>query len=291
MEIASTAILTMPRDLSTDDHPSTDEVLECLSRSGYLLESRLVQLLTDEGFFVEANQSVQDTRTGKSREIDLIAESHRYTPEHGDCKVKTTFIVEALNNRLPFVLLTPWSWTPLSASEYRLKFSVTPYPGRCLAKLDLDKEKSTFADDIFSQFCGLSRKSGGGPLMASHPDDVYGSLLKAAEYIELRISEWSATEKPDDKYWRIFFWQPVLVLGGQLLTVRLSPEGKPLIEEAPAARLVFNWHCDGRPTTTVFNVVTEAHFKELFQRHVCEDFVLEQKLHAIRAEFFSGRGS
>src|SRR5882724_6486619 len=136
----------MSRDLPADDNPSMDDILECLNRSGYMLESRLVRLLTEEGFFVEANQVAQDARTGKSREIDLIAEFYRHTPEHRYSCVKTTLVVEAVNNKYPFVLLTPWAWTPLSSSDYRVKFGVSPHPGAFLSKFDLDEDKNALID-------------------------------------------------------------------------------------------------------------------------------------------------
>ncbi|MCG8528056.1 MAG: hypothetical protein MI748_16860, partial [Opitutales bacterium] len=50
------------------------EILECMSRSGYLMEGRIIRSLNEAGFFVEPNQSIIDPETGKSREIDLIAE-------------------------------------------------------------------------------------------------------------------------------------------------------------------------------------------------------------------------
>lgn len=86
------------------DRVTLDEVRQCLERSGYLLESRLVRSLTSHGYFVEPNQVVRDRRTGKTREIDLIAEYFNYHPERRKVAVKTFFVVEAINNRFPFVL-------------------------------------------------------------------------------------------------------------------------------------------------------------------------------------------
>jgi hypothetical protein len=73
-----------------------NEVLECLERSGYLLESKIVRALTDQGYFVEPNQVVRDPRTGKSREIDLIAEYYEWQPDHQGLCVKTNFVVEII---------------------------------------------------------------------------------------------------------------------------------------------------------------------------------------------------
>jgi len=270
-----------------EDKPTHDEVLECLNRSGYLLESRLAQQLFEDEFFVESNQVVKDARTGKSRDIDLIAEHHRYTPEHRYSHVKTTFVVEASNNKYPFVLLTPWRWTPMTGPELQSKVIVTPssQESRIWSHLDPDDEKRAAADEPYAQFCVLTRKSGTKELMASHTDDLYGSFLKVAEYIEQSMAEWESYEGEQvEKYWRMFFWQPVLVLSGSLLVVRLQTGGTPFLEETHSARLVFNWHSQDQQTTTIFNVVTETHFRTFVTSLVQEDFELEKKLHALRLD-------
>lgn len=270
-----------------DDKPTNDEVLECLNRSGYLLESRLAQQLFEHDFFVESNQVVRDVRTGKSREIDLIAEHERYTPEHKYSHVRTTFVVEASNNKYPFVLLTPWRWTPMYGPEVQNKFIITPpsQESRIWSHLDPEDERRESADEAYTQFCVLTRKSGAGELMASHTDDIYGSLLKVAEYIEQNLTDWRNDRGEHfERYWRIFFWQPVLVLSGNLLVVRLQTDGTPFLEETQSARLVFNWHAGDQPTTTIFNVVTESYFKQFVSSIEADDFQMEKKLHALRLE-------
>jgi hypothetical protein len=51
-----------------------EEMLEALNRSGYLMESEIASMLAEFGFFIETNQVIEDKFTGKSREIDLLAE-------------------------------------------------------------------------------------------------------------------------------------------------------------------------------------------------------------------------
>ena len=104
---------------------SIEDVRECLERSGYLMESRLVRSLCDANFFVEPNVAHKDPRTGKSREIDLIAEDGGRAFHPKTC-VKTQLIVEAVNNRLPVVLLTERPSSPNADFENYLKFGCTP---------------------------------------------------------------------------------------------------------------------------------------------------------------------
>jgi hypothetical protein len=64
---------------------------------------------------------------GKSREIDMTAESAAGSFRRGVC-VKTTFVIEAVNNRFPVILLTERPSSPNADFESYLKFSTSPNP-------------------------------------------------------------------------------------------------------------------------------------------------------------------
>ena len=260
-----------------------DEVRECLERSGYLLESRLVRALTARGYFVEPNQVVRDPRTGKAREIDLIAEYYDYNPERQKVAVKTVFVVEAINNRFPFVLLTERPYTPSADFESYIKFACTPEPNPFSDKFDIYEEKGADWQNLFSQYCVITKKRGDKELMALHPDDVYGSLLKLAEYVEGEVEVWASRDGLEhDKYWRMFFWQPMLVLSGQVVIARFQEDGTTELSEASIGRLEFNWHAEDKNRTTVIEVLTEEFFLERLAAIVKQDDELEGKLHLLR---------
>lgn len=260
-----------------EEQPHLNEIRECLERSGYLLESRLVRSLTDSGYFVEPNQVLRDPRTGKSREIDLIAELYRYDPTRKGIHVWTTFVIEALSNKFPFVLLTPRPYTPGADFESYLTFSFTPDPNPFMDELDVYEAKKANWDNLFSQYCVLTQKKGDRKeFMASHPDDLYGSLLKLAEYVENDFSEWRASlASAKDKYWRLKFWHPVLVLSGQLVTVTLGKDGQPLLQESEIGRLEFNWHAGDERRTTIIEVVAEQFFLKRLNAVAAKDEEIE----------------
>jgi hypothetical protein len=88
---------------------------EALRRSGYLMESRIVERLAKAGYFVEPNQKIADSKTGKSREIDLIAELWDDEPEKikkHKLAISVQFVCEAKNNPNPVVLLTNLPFSP-----------------------------------------------------------------------------------------------------------------------------------------------------------------------------------
>lgn len=267
-----------------NDQISPDELLKCLARSGYLLESQIVRELDAQGYFVEPNQVLRDPRTGKSREIDLVAEYYSYVPEHRGLRVKTHFVVEIVNNRLPVVLLTQRPFSPNSDFESYVKFGTTPDPAPFYLELDIYEERSPQNEALFAQYCALSMKKGEArELMASHPDDLYSSLQKLSEYVEQELEvfqHWGAETKND--IWRVFFWHPMLVVGGQLFAISVSDSGNPKVEEVESAFLEFNWHQGEDHKTTAIEVVQIAAMYERMAKIVSWDSALEAKLHALR---------
>ena len=266
------------------DYVSLEKIRECLDRSGYLMESRLVRSLTEQGYFVEPNQVLRDPRTGKSREIDLVAEYYSYNRERPKVCVKTHFVVEAINNRFPFVLTTERPYTPNADFESYIKFAATPEPNSFISELDLYDEKHADWENLFSQYCLLTKKKSDKEFMASHTDDVYGALLKLSEYVEHALAIWASRDRPDAKYWRLFFWQPMLVLSGQLIRMQLRDDDTPELQEVSMGRLEFNWHDDDQPRTTVIEVVTEQFLLKRLATIVEKDDELAEKVHALRRQ-------
>ncbi len=93
---------------------SEPEIIDSLQRSGYLLESEISKNLASLGFFIEPNQVIKDSLTGKSREIDLMAEHYFHDPERAKYKVamKIKFVFEIKNNIQLVVLLTDYQYSP-----------------------------------------------------------------------------------------------------------------------------------------------------------------------------------
>src|SRR5690349_22770439 len=149
------------------------EILECLRRSGYLLESRIVRSLADAQFFVEPNVAVKDPRTGKSREIDVLAEYFDYDPVRRNVSVKTHFVIETINNHLPLILMNPHPGSPNEDLDGYLRFGMTPDSIPGVDEISFLELKGFWGEARYSQYCALTRKKSGEELMASHSDDLY----------------------------------------------------------------------------------------------------------------------
>ena len=267
-------------------HIPLEEVEECLERSGYLLESDLVRALTDRGFFVEPNQVIRDPRSGKSREIDLVAEHYIWTPENRGVSAKTYFVVEVINNKFPFVLLTQRPRTPNVDFESYVKYICTPDETILSQEIYIPENREPDEDRLFSQYCVLTQKNRSDKeLMASHPDDVYGSFQKLSEYIEEQLTTWNSyTGEEIGSHWRAFFWLPMLVVGGQLVSVTTGENGISELKEVSSGYLEFNWHAGDERRTTFIEVLTVSRFLERVTEVVAIDQQLEEKLHALRTK-------
>lgn len=175
----------------SDAPPTKEEMLKCLERSGYCLEGRLVKALDALGFFVETNQAHFDERSGKSREIDLVAESYRHVEGgHRTC-VKTNLVsAEWMNN---------------------------------------------------------------------------------------------AT----DEYWRIFNWQPVVVVQNDLYVLTENKSGKYELEATAEAKLQLNFHHKGEPKSTMVTFVTEAHLPTFARQVLARDAAVEDQMVKVRLNLSS----
>lgn len=161
---------------------SKTEMIEALNRSGYLLESEISSFLANQGFFVETNQVIEDSITGKSREIDLIAEYYEHKPERSSykCASKINFVFEIKNNLFPIVLLTQFSFTPNIEDWMGLKEALT-----IPEKIDYDTFNSYYEslihqskNSIYTQYCSFHKKKENDELMALHPEVIYSGLMK-----------------------------------------------------------------------------------------------------------------
>jgi hypothetical protein len=263
------------------------EMLECLQRSGYLLEGRIARALQNIDCFVESNLPFQDERTGISREVDMLAESSGFDVDTPKTCVKTSFIIEAINNLYPVVLLTPKGWSPFTAVEEFLHYKVTPpeetTPHPFLSECDILELHGVFGWKPFCQYCAFSRKKQGGELMASHPEDLHGSIRKVAEYLlhskEVH-HEWMNDRR--DGYWRIFQWRAVIVLQNELFVCSERKTGAATLTKAKHAKLEYSLHYRDTGHTLIVDFVVENALPDFVRSIVARDKEIEESFHKKR---------
>lgn len=240
-----------------------DEMLQALHRSGYIMESEVSNLLSELGFFVETNQVITDQNSGKSREIDLIAEYYDWSEEKSKNNVSTKlrFVFEIKNNNLPLVLLTKFKPSPNSnlIIEGLKEFISNPldssYPY-------WEGSHGKIIDDfssVYTQYCSFQRKKSDDELMALHPTEVYEGLSKITQYCEEELEMWNSLKR--DKYFRHWLCLPVLLINKELY--ELSDDK---LNEVNCSVLAYNYHFNRYPTTSYVFVVTKKGLPEFLDK-------------------------
>lgn len=242
----------------------------------------MIRALSGARFFVEPNVAFKSARTGSTNFIGLVAEDADGPATAGVC-VKTTVPIETYNNDLPLVLLAERPSTPNSDWENYIKFGLTPEPCPFYREFHVYEEKNAKWDNLFAQYCAISRPDGAGALSAMHPEGLQASLLALAEYTEAELNsfnEWTAEDETG--CWRAFFWQPTLVVSGQLMTAQIEDDGSLRLIETPLARLEFNWHDEEQRRTTVIEIVREDFLLERVEVIRQQDNNISCRLRAYR---------
>lgn len=273
--------------MTTNDQIAIDVIRKSLERSGYLMKSRIVSALDASDFFVEPNVSLKG-REGQQRAIDITTEARSRVHRPG-ISVKTTFVIQTFNNAYPIVLLTERPSTPHADYESYVKFGISPDPCPFHEKFHPYEERAADWHNLFSELCMLGKEQDQEELVAGPPLEVLSAVLRACEYTEREVdsfNDWTSAEI--EKYWRVFFWHPLLVVSGQLLTAKVSADGSVQIQEVPLARLEVNWHDGDERKTTVVEVIREDFLLERLEVLRAQDDAIEERIHAFRRSQESG---
>jgi len=249
--------------MKADPKITEDEMISALNRSGYLLESDTARTLAKAGFFIESNQVIEDPITGKSREIDLVAEYYAFKKERADLRTysQVTFVFEIKNNLFPLVLLTRFEFPPSIEDWMGLKEALTIPDNLKYDWIDGYYQK-IILNEIYTQYCSFSRKKQSDQLMALHPDNIHEGLSKITYYCEQMVKHYdkeliypkSKSSKKEVAF-RHFLFMPVLLINKDLFELR---ENK--LKKVDYSVLVHNYHFDKERKMAYVFVVTKKGF-------------------------------
>jgi hypothetical protein len=270
--------------LNDDRIVTNDEMIDAISRSGYLLESQISELLSGAGFFVEANQVIKDPSTGKSREIDLLAEYYSYQEGRDSIAAKIKFVFEIKNNTCPMVLMTSLKPTP----------NIEPWEGLREVVTQSDSTKPLSQDDrfferlvgyktdrIFTQYCSFKRKRDVGrnsELMAWHPEEFHEGLMKIIQYCDEEVASWEDRDVSD--YFRDFLYLPVLVLGGVLNELEVDRKGKARLKKVKTSKLWYNYHWKDEKKSAIIWIVTRRGFTDFIANMIKVERAIEDEMNS-----------
>ncbi|UPT69344.1 MAG: hypothetical protein M0D53_08900 [Flavobacterium sp. JAD_PAG50586_2] len=270
------------------------EIIEALERSGYLFESEISKLLIEQKYFVETNKVIKDSYTGKSREIDLVAEFFDHDPKSrkNKCFNRVKFVVEMKNISAPLVLLTEFQNSEYAQDWEAIKEIMT-----------MQRDEEFFSNiywhrftlenkfSIFTQYCSFQRKNRNDQLMALHPDNIYSGLSKICQYCEEELSRINNLPNyDDDEYLRNYLFLPVLLISDDLYELKHSEDNSPSLSKSECSLLLYNYHYEDRPKMAYIFVVTKAGLQNLLdfvktvKLEVLEDMIMQKRTAAHNKE-------
>lgn len=232
--------------------PNSDEVLQALRESGYLMEQEVATALEKRGFVVSTNVAFRDLEQDTSREIDVRATKVYLQSETHGVRVVGELVCECKNNGYPIVFVVrkknrldrapepeEYVFPPASQEEIRTtRPGITEISYRTpFVRLRLRDCHYYYGSDTKAvQFCMLKMKK--QRWVAEH-GAIYNSLfyptvkafLARREQIE-RDPDTGPYSRPD--VWLFF---PVVVLQGPLYTIDVS-EKEPVPREVPYVSLL-----------------------------------------------------
>ena len=224
---------------------------------------------------------IQDPITGKSREIDLIAEHYEFKKERSSFKCASIirFVFEIKNNIFPIVLLTQFEFSPNIEDWMGLKEALTLPSNINYDSLDSYYENLIHksGNHIYTQYCSFHKKKRNDELMALHPESIYSGLVKITYFceqmVELTDRDLIYETEDKDEYFRHFLYLPVLLINDNLYELKNSE-----IEKTESSILVHNYHYKNEPKMAYVFVVTKKGFSHFVNSMLKLEDEVEQKM-------------
>lgn len=221
-------------------HPTKDDILDALEKSGYLFEQDVATEFEKLGYHVDTNYAYNDTDTDKSREIDVRAFKQIYKNDELNAHVYLEILVECKNSKTPLVFIerekNRREQSP-SPKEYIFPFS--EYHKRVgenkvslhkpFQYLNLCKHHYHYKEpNKATQFAKIFRK--GSNWLANH-EGIYDSvILPQAKLLEYRKKDIMSYCR-NDRQKVVWLFFPAVVLKDHLYSYDLTKDAENLIEK------------------------------------------------------------
>lgn len=267
-------------DMNEPSQLSLEVMLQAIMNSGYLMECEIANSLSKDGFFIETNRMLEDPNTGKSREIDLIAEYY----DRNDQRVweknvcaKIEFIFEIKNNIYPLVLMNKYDFSPNIEIWESIKEIQTPKDIEW--GLDNYYDKISIVDEpIFTQYCSFDKKkTKDRKIIAKHSEQLHAGFSKIVQYCEEAVESWQE-RKEADGYFRKFMFLPALVINEDLYELEIRSGEEPLLHKTEESKLLFSYHFKNRPEIATIWIVTKKGFENFIQRLIRLERTMEAEM-------------
>jgi hypothetical protein len=273
---------------------SHSEMVDAINRSGYLIEQRVEDILSDYDYYVLTNPAYEDTITGKSREYDIFAMASIYLDDDGKNIIFPVIICECMNNYQPIVfflkdemILSEFMNDEIKCSGLPIKFKEK---GKYISFPEFTKlhKHHHYAKGPFAtQYCSFTRKDKNSPWIASHIEkhhQAIEALIQALEYeIKDHYDIWNikGLESYEDANIQIYYL--LIVFQGKLYGAKPIPPALRL-KRLDHIQLVkeFVLHKSGKKQTYYIDVISENYLPKYLK-------ILNKEFNVIK-RFFINKG-
>lgn len=257
-----------------------EEIKESLSRSGYLIESRLISILSDREYQLYPNETYPDSLTEKSREIDIYACSFRTTKNLTLNRtlmidIRHSLTVECMNNSQPVVFFKRTEKKKFTIFGKFKFFKIEQEINGGETETNVDYYFNNFTVDSkkfhynqierCSQYCSFSLKKSSTvkkkEWMASHPDGLHDTFNKLYDFIIHRYNRDLQLAEDNFLKYEVYLnmQYPVIVLQGDLYE---AYEEKGEIKLEKKEHIIFEFkRFNNQTTSLLIDIVTEKYFE------------------------------
>jgi hypothetical protein len=251
-----------------------NQIKNAISRSGYLLEGRIIKKLAENDYYLTPSERYSDPKTGIDREIDIIGLSPivKNKISSVELRVNHELIIECTNNPQPIVFFTIGGEEKLLSSHSPCTSWCTDGDSQIIKKLrdvpifELTHSGNYFLNGIPSvQYCSFIQKKGTKEWMALHPDDVHSMMTKFKDYLEQRIASYESfysTEK-DNKFRHILFRMVWVTTSDLYLASEIN--GEVRLTKRDLAFYLHKFSHKNQTRDIIIDVVTENHFSNYLE--------------------------
>ncbi|MDD4994292.1 MAG: hypothetical protein PHR83_18885 [Paludibacter sp.] len=271
---------------------SLEDMKMALSKSGYLIESRLIKQLSGKSYTLFPNETYPDPKTEKSREIDVYANSEKtrktlHRNERFNIEISHSLVIECINNPTPVIVFKDMNKKPFTIFE---KFKYNKIELKTLEEssgIDFDFNDFTICNKEFhynqlkrnTQYCSFSQKKGGKnqEWMASHEEKLHDTFNKLFDFVNHHF------ERKREKFLyapqrmvTFDYLFPVIVFQGEMYEAYEDTDDVQ-IEKIDHAIFEFNRY-ENESSSLLVDIVTEKYFPKYLS-------ILENDM-KITAEFY-----
>jgi hypothetical protein len=245
---------------------STEEAVDALARSGYLLENRIARTLDRFATHLSMNIVFSDPEDGRPRELDAYCFRGESSDIHDFFETSAHLLIECVNNPQPIAFFCGTRNLSLYPVLAARPAWLGPHPIE--ESIAIEKFHHCFKASVATNYCTfVSKKS--GEWMVTHADDQHNefstlsSLAQLTREKQLEVLEEYSRPEDATQYCGIELIYPILIVEGALFEVEQDVKGAVKLERIEHIRYCKSQIWRGVRRYCPIDVVTERFFPKL----------------------------